>query len=113
MRRRASVFWVCKKTKRRSLLMYNKIRQPGAMSAPMAVARLQAIEAYVPLCVVSEVLQRHPCKQRRVRKLCLSLIVYLLITMNLFAHERLALVLGRLMVTFRWLLADEPAEAAG
>jgi hypothetical protein len=92
--------------------MYNRIRHAGAMSAPMEVLRLQAIEQYVPLGVVSEVLRHHQCKEMRVRKLYLSLIVYLLITMNLFAHERLALVLGRLTIAFRWLFTDESDRPA-
>jgi hypothetical protein len=93
--------------------MYNGIRRSGAKSAPPEVARLQAVEQFVPMSVVSEVLAQYQCKEKRVRKLWMSLIVYLLIAMNLFAKERLALVLGRLMVTFRWLFADEPLASAG
>jgi len=74
---------------------------------------LQAIEQVVPCSLVAEVLEPYQCQQKRVRKLYLSLIVYLLIAMNLFAHERLALVLGRLLVTFRWLCTDEPQKPAG
>ena len=93
--------------------MYYRIRQRGAESALSEVARLQAIEQVVPCSLVAEVLEQYQCQQKRVRKLYMSLIVYLLIAMNLFAHERLALVLGRLVVTFRWLFAVEPGKSAG
>lgn len=93
--------------------MYHPIRQRGAQSALTEVARLQAIEHVVPCRLVAEVLEAYQCKQKRVRKLYLSLIVYLLIAMNLFAHERLSLVLGRLLVTFRWLCTDHPIQPAG
>jgi hypothetical protein len=92
--------------------MYNGIRRARAKSAPREAARLQAIEEYVPLSVVSEVLEHHQCKEMRVRKLWMSLVVYLVIAMSLFAHERLALVLGRLAVTLRWLAAEEPVASA-
>ena len=93
--------------------MYNGIRRTGAKSAPPEAARLQAIEQFVPMSIVSEVLAQYQCKEKRVRKLWMSLIVYLLIASNLFAKERLALVLGRLVFTFRWLFADEPVKSAG
>jgi hypothetical protein len=92
--------------------MYYRIRQRHAESALSEVARLQAIEQVVPCRLVAEVLQQYDCKQKRVRKLYMSLIVYLLIAMNLFAQERLALVLGRLIVTFRWVFANEPVQSA-
>lgn len=93
--------------------MYIGIRPTGAKSALTEAARLQAIEQFVPRSIVLDVLTQYHCKEKRVRKLWMSLIVYLLIAMNLFANERLALVLGRLVLTFRWLFADEPVESAG
>jgi hypothetical protein len=92
--------------------MYYRIRQRGAESALSEVARLRAIEEFVPLNLVTTVLTQFECKEKRVRKLWMSLIVYLLIAMNLFAKERLALVLGRLTVAFRWLFADEAVKSA-
>jgi hypothetical protein len=93
--------------------MYYRIRQRNPDSALSEVARLQAIEQVVPCRLVTEVLEHYQCQQQRVRKLYMSLVVYLLIAMNLFARERLALVLGRLVVTFRWLFAEEPLPPAG
>ena len=96
--------------------MYYPIRQSKPECALTEVARLQAIEQFVPWNLVSEVLEQYHCKEQRVRKLCMGLIVYLLIAMNLFARERLALVLGRLLLTFRWLFARQektsPNDAA-
>jgi len=86
--------------------MYYRLRNSGAESALTEVSRFQALEQVVPWNTVTEVLQLHDCQQRRVRKWSMGLIVYLLIAMNLFAQERLALVLGRLLLTFRWLCAD-------
>jgi hypothetical protein len=93
--------------------MYTRIRQSSAKSALSEGARLQAIQQVVPCHLVTEVLHACHCKQQRLRKLCLSLTVYLLIAMHLFAQERLALVLGRLLVTFRWLGTDAASQPAG
>jgi len=92
--------------------MYTKIRACGIESALSEGARLQAIARVVPCHLVAQVLDACHCKQQRIRKLCLSLTVYLLIAMNLFAQERLALVLGRLLVTFRWLGTDAASQPA-
>jgi hypothetical protein len=94
-------------------LMYTRIRAFGTESALSEGARLEAIARVVPCHLVAQVLQSCHCKQQRIRKLCLSLTVYLLIAMNLFAQERLALVLGRLLVTFRWLCTYEASQPAG
>jgi len=92
--------------------MYYRIRQTKPESALTEVARLRAIEEFVPWNLVTDVLLRHHCKEKRVRKLCMGIIVYLLIAMNLFARERLALVLGRMTIAFRWLFAYEEMSSA-
>lgn len=92
--------------------MYYPLRRKGAESAQSEVARLQALEKAVPVDLVSQILEAYHCKEVRSRKLTMSLVVYLLIAMNLFARERLALVLGRLLVTFRWLFADGSQQPA-
>jgi Insertion element 4 transposase N-terminal len=91
--------------------MYYRIRQTKSESSLSEVARLQAIEKAVPRNLVEEVLEQYQCKEKRVRKLSMQIVVYLLIGMNLFPRERLALVLGRLLVTFRWLFATEKTTA--
>jgi hypothetical protein len=96
--------------------MYYRIRQTKSESSLSEAARLQAIEQVVPRSLVSEVLEQYQCKEKRVRKLSMEIVVYLLIGMNLFARERLALVLGRMLLVYRWLFAEEettsPNDAA-
>src|ERR1051326_4211977 len=87
--------------------MQLRIRQIGVDSAPTDVTRLEALERVVPLEIVEEVLTDHHAHQQRCRKLSMHQVVYLVIAMNLFAKERLALVLERLLHTWRWLFAPE------
>jgi hypothetical protein len=87
--------------------MQLKLRQIGADSAPSDVKRLEALERVVPLAMVQQVLQDHQCQEQRCRKLAMHQVVYLVLAMNLFARERLSLVLERLLHTWRWLFAPE------
>src|SRR5207247_5351115 len=76
----------------------------------------QALERAVPLEIVKEVLTDHHAHEQRCRKLSMHQVIYLVIAMNLFARERLALVLERLLHTWRWLFAQEevptPSDSA-
>src|SRR5438445_6111983 len=96
--------------------MQLKIRQIGVDSAPSDVTRLEALERAVPMDIVEEVLTDHHAHEQRCRKLSMSQVVYLVIAMNLFARERLALVLERLLHTWQWLFAPEevrtPSDSA-
>lgn len=96
--------------------MQFRIRDIGVDSAPSDVMRLEALERIVPKDTVEEVLRKHHCQEQRYRKLALHQVVYLVLAMNLFAKERLALVLERLRHTWHWLWADEadrsPNDAA-
>src|SRR5882762_5247161 len=96
--------------------MQLRIRQIGVDSAPSDVTRLEALERAVPMDLVEEVLTQHHCHEQRCRKLSMSQVVYLVIAMNLFARERLALVLERLLHTWQWLFAPEevrtPSDSA-
>ena len=87
--------------------MQLKLRQIGVDSAPSDVKRLEALERVVPLAMVQQVLEDHQCQEQRCRKLAMHQVVYLVLAMNLFARERLALVLERLLHTWRWLFAPE------
>jgi hypothetical protein len=86
--------------------MQFRIRQIGVDSAPSDLTRLEALERIVPMGTVEEVLRRHHCQEQRCRKLSMRQVVYLVLAMNLFAKERLALVLERLRHTWHWLWAD-------
>jgi hypothetical protein len=96
--------------------MQLKLRQIGVDSAPIDVKRLEALERVVPLDLVQQVLQDHDRQEQRCRKLAMHQIVYLVLAMNLFAKQRLSLVLERLLHTWRWLFADHdlasPTDAA-
>jgi hypothetical protein len=87
--------------------MQLRIRQIGIDSAPSDVTRLEALERVVPMDLVEEVLTQHHAHEQRCRKLSMHQVVYLVIAMNLFARERLALVLERLLHIWRWLFAKE------
>jgi hypothetical protein len=92
--------------------MQLKLRQIGIDSAPSDVKRLEALERIVPLDLVQQVLQDHHCQEQRCRKLAMHQVVYLVLAMNLFAKQRLALVLERLLHTWRWLFAPEEVASA-
>lgn len=96
--------------------MQLRIRQNGFESAQSEVTRLQAIERAIPLATVDQILEQHQCQEQRFRKLGMRQIVYLVIAMNLFARQRLGLVLERLLHTWHWLFAPEtqrtPTDAA-
>ncbi len=87
--------------------MQLKIRQNERESAFSEVTRLQALERAVPRQMVEEVLQQFHCQEQRCRKMSMCLVVYLVLAMNLFARERLALVMGRILHTWRWFFTDE------
>src|SRR5438105_4015883 len=116
MRRRSLRLSGKSKPKGGRFLMQLRIRQIGVDSAPSDVKRLQALERVVPRDTVEEVLQHHHCQEQRCRKLCMCQVLSLVLAMNLFAKERLALVLQRLLHTWRWLFASEdfssPNDAA-
>jgi hypothetical protein len=96
--------------------MQLRIRQIGVDSALSDVKRLEALERAVPRDMVETVLLQHHAHEQRCRKLSMCQVVYLVIAMNLFAKERLALVLERLWHTWHWLFASEtdhtPKDAA-
>lgn len=91
--------------------MQTRIRRKGPESAQSEVTRLQALERFVPLALVKEVLQECHAQERRCRKLAMTQIVYLILAMNLFARERLALVLERMLHTWRSLFTEEEVAA--
>lgn len=91
--------------------MQLKIRNIGVDSAPSDVKRLEALERIVPLDIVQEVLKQHHAQEQRCRKLAMHQVVYLLLAMNLFAKERLGLVLERLLHTWRWLFAEHDSPS--
>src|SRR5579872_935242 len=93
-------------------LMQLKLRQIGVDSAPSDVKRLEALERVVPLAMVQQVLEDHQCHEQRCRKLAMHQVVYLVLAMNLFAKQRLALVLERLLHTWRWLFAEAEVASA-
>ena len=87
--------------------MQLQLRELGVDSAPRDVKRLEVLERAVPLEVVEQVLDEHHCQEQRCRKLAMHQLVYLVLAMNLFTRERLALVLERLLHTWRWLFAQD------
>lgn len=87
--------------------MQIEIRKNGVDSAPSDVTRLQALERAVPVEVVDEILEQFHCKEKRCRKMAMRQVVYLILAMNLFARERLALVLERILHTWRWFFAED------
>ena len=87
--------------------MQTRIRRTGPESAQSEVTRLQAIERVVPLELVKEVLQECHAQERRCRKMAMHQVVYLILAMNLFARQRLSLVLERLLHTWRCCFAEE------
>jgi hypothetical protein len=87
--------------------MQTKIRRTAAQSAQSEVTRLQALERVVPLALVKEVLQDCHAQEKRCRKMAMHQVVYLVLAMNLFARERLSLVLERLLHTWRWFFDAE------
>jgi hypothetical protein len=88
--------------------MQTPLRVPDHQSALAQLTRLHAIERIVPKQTVEEVLQNYHNPQKRVRKLSLTQVVYLLIAMHLFQRERLALVLERIWHTWTWLTDNNP-----
>ena len=92
--------------------MYSQRRSSALNCALSDATRLRAIETAVPLETVTHVLDQHHCIEQRCRKLSMGLTVYLVIAMNLFARERLGLVLERLLHTWHWL-SPETNSAAG
>lgn len=82
--------------------MQTQIRQNPIDRAQWEATRLQAIERFVPLSLVKEVLQDCHAQEKRRRKMAMHQVVYLVLAMNLFARERLGLVLERLLHTWRW-----------
>jgi hypothetical protein len=93
--------------------MQLKIRQNERESAFSEVTRLQALERAVPRQMVAEVLQEFHCQEQRCRKMSMCLVVYLVLAMNLFARERLALVLERLLHTWRWFFDAGEVSSPG
>jgi len=87
--------------------MQTRIRRKGSESAQSEVTRLQSLERVVPLALVKEVLQECHVQEKRCRKLAMHQVVYLVLAMNLFARERLALVLERMLHTWRSLFAED------
>lgn len=92
--------------------MQLQLRQIGVDSAPSDVQRLQAIECAVPMEIVEQILEDHHCQEQRCRKLAMHQVVYLVLVMNLFAKERLSLILERLLHTWRWLFAPQEEASA-
>jgi hypothetical protein len=96
--------------------MQTRIRRIGPESAQAQVTRLQALERFVPLALVKEVLQDCHAQKQRCRKMAMHQVVYLVLAMNLFARQRLSLVLERLLHTWRCFFAEEeiasPSDSA-
>jgi hypothetical protein len=69
------------------------------------------LERFVPLALVKEVLQDCHAQEQRCRKMAMHQVVYLILAMNLFAHQRLGLVLEQLLHTWRCLFAGEEVSS--